>query len=49
MTNPDSMNEAMYWFYTALRHYQRYDSKNIHKCIITLALFANARGDIAEA
>jgi hypothetical protein len=48
-TDPNSMNEAMYWFYTALKGYQRYDPANLHKCKISLAIFAIARRDLVEA
>lgn len=48
-TDTKSMNEAMYWFYAALKHRQKYDPNNLHKYKISLAIFAIAKRDFAEA
>lgn len=48
-TNPKSFNEAMYWFYTALKHAQKYDHTTLLKCKISLAIFSSAGRDFAEA
>lgn len=48
-TDPTSMNEAMYWFYTALKHYQTHDPTNLHKCKISMAIFSIGCRDFINA